>query len=336
MATIHDVAHRAGVSTSTVSHVINDTRFVSDETRTRVLQAINELSYQPNRVARSLRARRTHTLGVLLPNSANPFFADMLLGVEAVAYDHGYSVIFGNAIEDPQRELSYLEVLLATQVDGILLISTGIFNEALKTVSARDVPVVLVDRSTEQLGVDSVLTDNAYGGALATQHLLSLGHRRIGCITGPPELIPMAFRIDGYRRAMAEAGVEVDETLIVNGDFQHESGYNGCRKLLSHPEPPTAIFVFNDLMAVGALCALHEAGLRVPEDVSVIGYDNVPLASYTVPRLTTIGQPSQMMGRMATEMLVSRVKNPDLPPRHQLLDVTLIERASCGPLHNRD
>lgn len=335
MPTIHDVARMAEVSPSTVSHVINKTRYVSPATRERVQKAMEALNYQPNRLARSLRARQTHTLGVLLPNSANPFFAEVLLGIEAACFDLGYNIILGNANDDPQRELFYLEVLLSKQVDGILLVSTGGYGEALEILERHDAPVIMVDRWPGALQIDAVLTDNEGGGLLATRYLLSLGHRRIGCITGPSLLTPSAARVTGYRRALREAGLEVDETLIVGGDFQHQSGYRACQQLLALPEPPTAIFVCNDMMAVGALCAVHEAGLSVPADVSVIGFDDISLASYTVPRLTTIAQPSYEMGRIAVERLIQRLQHGDLPVSHEQLPVSLVERDSCGPLPRR-
>jgi len=332
VATIRDVARAAQVSTSTVSHVINGTRYVSPDTRERVLQAMAELNYSPNRLARSLRNNRTLTLGVLLPNSANPFFAELLLGIENVCFERGYNIIMGNASDDPQRELEYLQVLLSRQVDGILLISTGAYNESLALLASHETPVVMVDRTADIPTVDEILTANKQGGVLATEYLLGLGHRRIGCITGPSYLTPSAERVEGYTEALQTAGVPLDEALIVNGDFLHESGYRATRQLLALPVPPTAIFACNDLMAVGAICALHEAGLGVPEDVSVVGYDDIPLASYTVPRLTTIAQPAREIGQLAAERLIARLQHNSTPPAHQRLPVHLVKRDSCRAL----
>ncbi len=332
MATIRDVAAAAQVSTSTVSHVINNTRYVSPQIRERVLNAMLGLHYSPNRLARSLRNSRTLTLGVLLPNSANPYFAEILLGVEAACFDLGYNIIMGNANDNPARELSYLEVLLARQVDGILLISTGAFKESIALLSSHAVPLVVVDRSTDIPSVDEIFTENRRGGLVATRYLLSLGHRRIGCITGPSFLTPSAERVAGYYEAMAAAGIAVDSRWVVQGDFQHESGHAGCLQLLNLPQPPTAIFACNDLMAVGALCAVHEAGLRVPDDVSVIGYDDIPLASYTVPRLTTVAQPAREIGRIAVERLVARLQDEEVPATQERLPVSLVVRDSCQTL----
>ncbi len=339
MITIRDVATRAGVSPSTVSHVINGTRQVSAATRQRVTQAMEALDYKPNRLARSLRSRRTQTLGVLLPNNTNPFFALVLGGIEAAAYDRGYNVILGNANDDPRRELDYLDILLSRQVDGIVLVSTGAHRAALDFLKARGTPVVMVDRSPGEgyadWPIDTVFAENEQGGCLATEYLIGLGHRRIGCISGPSLLNSSAARVDGYRRALAEAGLAADEGLIVDGDFQHEGGYRACRALLAQPERPTALFVCNDLMAVGALCAIHEAGLRVPDDLSVVGFDDIPLASFTVPRLTTIAQPAHDLGGQAVQLLLQRLLDRETPACHARLPVRLVERDSCRRFSGR-
>lgn len=340
VATIKDVAEHAGVSASTVSHVINGTRHVSDTSRTAVLRAMEALNYQPNRLARSLRNRRTQTLGILLPNNANPFFALVLGGIEAAAYDHGYNVILGNANDDPTRELDYLDILLSKQVDGVVLVSTGAYQEALDFLAARTTPVVMVDRSPgdayTDFQIDTVFTENQHGGVLATEHLIKLGHRRIGCIGGPSTITSSADRVVGYRQALETAGLPVNPDLIVGGNFEHESGYRACQQLLALPEPPTAIFVSNDLMAVGALCAIHEAGLHVPDDMSVVGYDDIPLASFTVPRLTTIAQPARELGVQAVDLLVKRLTDKQAPACHERLPVRLVKRDSCQHHTGRD
>jgi LacI family transcriptional regulator len=333
MSTIRDVANAAKVSTSTVSHVINQTRYVSQETRQRVLQAMAELNYIPNHLARSLRNNQTLTIGVLVPNCANPFFAEILLGIEVACFDLGYNIIMGNAHDDPERELQYIDVLLARQADGLILISTGAYKESLQRLRSNNTPVVMVDRSAGISNVDEIFTANKQGGQLATNYLLSLGHTRIGCITGPSHLTPGAERVAGYYEALQMAGRDIDEMLVVAGDFQHESGYRACQQLLKLPSPPTAIFACNDLMAVGVLCAVHEAELRVPEHISVIGFDDIPLASYTVPRLTTIVQPARELGRLAAKHLIARLQGERVPPIQEQLPVKLVERDSCQPSH---
>lgn len=334
MITIRDVAQRAQVSTSTVSHVINGTRPVSETTRQRVMDAMAVLDYQPNRLARSLRNRRTNTLGVLLPNSANPYFAQILAGIEDACFEYGYNIVLGNANDDPQREISYLEILLSKQVDGILLVSTGAYQQVLDLLATRGVPLVMVDRSPGQVydgwQVDTVITDNVVGGALATDYLLDLGHRRIGCVTGPAWLTSSTGRVEGYQLAMRRAGLAPDPALIVEGDFEHDGGYAAGVAFLKMPDRPSAIFACNDLMAVGVLCAAYELGLRVPEDVSVIGFDGIPLSSYTVPRLTTISQPGSALGRTAVDHLIKRLADRNASERHSILPVSLTIRDSCA------
>lgn len=333
MATIRDIAKRAGVSTSTVSHVINKTRHVREETRARVLEAMSELNYSPNRLAQSLRSRQTFTVGVLLPNSANPYFAEVLYGIEHTCFEHGYNVIIGNAGDDPKREVTYLKTLLSRQVDGILLISTGAYDDVQQQLkNYENTAVVLVDRPSQQKDYDEILTDNRQGGLLATHHLIELGHRRIGCIGGPVSLANSAERLAGYYAALDEAGITRDDALIRDGEFDYNSGYAAASHLLSLSNPPTAIFACNDLMAIGALCAAHEKGLRVPDDLSVIGYDDVTPASYSVPRLTTIAQPARDLGKLAVDRLVHRLQHMDESPQRDTLPVALVERDSCKEL----
>lgn len=331
MATIRDVAKKAGVSVSTVSHVVNETRFVSEETSARVLAAMEELNYQPNRLARSLRRKdkRTHTIGLLIPDSTNPFFAEVLRGVEDASFDAGYNVILCNSDDNPDKELNYIDVLLSKQVDGIVLVSAGAHEETLELLSRRKGTAVIVDREFDGADLDSVVVDNERGGYDATRYLIDLGHRRIGCIAGPSLLTPSAGRIRGYRRALAEAQIPLDETLIVPGDFRPQSGYASAKKLLKLIPPPTAIFACNDMMAIGALGAINQDGLKVPADLSLIGFDDITLASYSIPPLTTIAQPSHKMGLLATELLLQRLLDPSAPPRRALLYPSIVVRESC-------
>jgi LacI family transcriptional regulator len=329
---MRDVAERAGVSVSTISHVINETRPVSDELRQRVLAAMDELGYQPNRLARSLRRGETHTIGMVVPDSANPFFAEVARGIEDTSFEYGYSLILCNSDGDLEKELFYTNVLTEKQVDGILFVAAGVSTEHICALQERHIPVVVVDREIPNVSVDEVLTDNARGGWLATRHLLELGHRRFGCITGPSNLTPSAERVTGYRQAVEEDGVPVDEVLIVKGDFQYEGGYRAARQLLAMDDPPTAIFACNDLMAVGAISAAVELGRKVPSDLSVVGFDDVPLASFTNPPLTTVVQLKYEMGVIATTMLLERMHDCDMPPRRRMLDTTLVIRQSTAPV----
>lgn len=336
MSTMRDVATLARVSISTVSHVINGTRNVSPGTRQRVINAMQQVNYRHNALASSLRSNQTRVLGVLVPNSANPFFAEVISGIEAACFDEGYNILMGNANDDPERELAYLEVLISRQVDGILLVSAGAHRTSLELINGYQKPVVMVDRTSSMDHVDEIYTDNYNGGLLATQYLLDLGHQRVACISGPSFLTPSADRVRGYKTALEQADIAVDESLILSGNFQHDSGYTACQALLEQPHRPTAIFACNDLMAVGALCAIQEVGLRVPEDISVIGYDDIPLAAYTSPRLTTIAQPAQELGKLAAKKLLHRLENRtdgngSVTDSYTVLPVHLKQRESCGP-----
>lgn len=329
---MREVAERAGVSVTTVSHIINDTRPVRDELRRRVTVAMSELGYQPNALARSLRRKQTRTLGLIVPDSANPFFAEVARGIEDTSFEHGYTVILCNSDGNLAEELLYINVLVEKQVDGILFVAAGASAEHIRALLTRGMPLVVVDREVPGVVIDRVFTDNTRGGRLAAQHLLELGHRRIGCITGPPGVSLSADRINGFWQILAENDIPIDEKLIVKGDFQYEGGYQAARFLLALEYPPTAIFACNDLMAIGATSAALEWGWQVPADLSVIGFDDVRLASFTNPSLTTIAQPKHDMGVLAATMLLDRIHQPHLPPRRRLLETKLIVRQSTAPI----
>jgi LacI family transcriptional regulator len=330
MTTIVEVARRARVSTSTVSHVVNRTRFVSPQSRARVEEAIRTLGYRPNALARSLRVGRTHTLGLVIPDSANPFFAEVGRAIELAAFEAGFSVILCNTENEREKEQLYLGVLAKKQVEGIVLAAADERSDPLRTLLHGRVPVVAVDRERRGLALDTVLTDNRGGGLLATRHLLALGHRRIGCVTGPARLSTTAQRLLGYRRALRDAGVPADDALVVAADFHPAAGAAALRALLALPRPPTAVFACNDLMALGVLSAAAEAGRRVPEDLAVVGYDDIELAAFAMPPLTTVAQPKAEMGRAIVKLLVDRIRDGRLPPQRAVLPVELRIRRSCG------
>jgi LacI family transcriptional regulator len=328
MTTIRQVADKAGVSVTTVSHVINNTRFVSDVLRERVQRAMTELNYRPNALARSLRLGQTHTLGLILPDSANPFFAEIGHAIEAAAFERGYSVILCNTENDPAKELLYTNVLENRQVDGMIFVAAGGNHEALSSIVRNGLPLVVVDRDLGSPGVDAVTTNNYQGGLLATRHLIELGHTIIGCITGPSDLTPSAERVTGYSDALKEADLEVKGTLFVRGDFHVPSGLTAATHLLQQDPRPTALFVCNDLMAIGALHAAAQLGLRVPDDVAIVGFDDIELASYTIPPLTTVCQPKQEIGHTAIQLILDRMASPAHSPRHEILRPQLMIRAS--------
>ncbi len=328
MATIREVAESAGVSYATVSHVINNTRLVSPETRERVVAAMDALHYRPNALARSLRQGKTNTIGLVLPDSANPFFAEISRSIEDAAFKKGYSVFLCNTELDTQRELFYVDVLSKKQVDGIIFVAAGDQADSVDFLLRRSMPLVMVDRNVPTVEADAVLTDNQLGGFLATQHLLELGHTRIACIAGPSSITPSAERIIGYRQALEQAGISYDENLIVRGDYHAQSGMDITHSLLTMTPRPTAIFALNDLMAIGALRAATEAGYLIPDDIAIVGYDDLEIARFTNPPLTTIAQPKKEIGRQAVHLLVDRMSEKSRPPSRLVLPPELIVRRS--------
>lgn len=331
MATMRDVAARANVSVATVSHVINGTRFVDPQTVDRVRMAIDALGYRPNSLARGLRRNETSTIGMLLPDNSNPFFGEIARAIEDVGFAEGYNVILCNSDGSGAKEAAYVDTLLSKQIDGIILISSGNSFAPLHSILNAGVPCVVIDRQLGDLAVDQVLIDNERGGYLAGQHLVQLGHRRIGYIAGPGQLSLSAHRLTGFRRALSEAGLSLPDEAVVPGDFLYKGGADGMSELLRRDLGLTAVFAANDRMAVGAISVLHRAGKDIPREMSIIGYDNIPLASATWPALTTIAQPMTEMGQVGISLLLERVKRREenLPPRRVMLSVRLIERESC-------
>ena len=310
--------------------MINNTRPVSSELRERVYSAMEVLGYQRNVVARALRSKQSLTIGVIVPDSTNPFFAEVMRGIEDVSLAREYSVILCDTRGDLATEELHTRNLVAKQVDGIIYIAAGKGYTHIEKLVANALPVVLVERDPLEMSADAVLISNFDGGYAATSHLTELGHRRIACITGPSRLTLRGDRLEGYRRAMQDAGLRVQENLIYGGDFSCGSGYRAARDLLALSRRPSAIFAFNDLMALGVLRAAHEIGLVVPDQLSVIGFDDIYLASFAMPALTTIRLPKNEMGRQAAHMLLRRIEDGLHPSERQQLPIELIVRRSTA------
>jgi LacI family transcriptional regulator len=327
---MREVAERAGVSVTTVSHVVNNTRTVNPDTRSRVEEAMQMLGYQPNVLARSLRRGVTHTIGIILPDSANPYFAEVVRGIEDTSFAQGYSVILCNSDNDLDKEHHYTNVLVEKQVDGIIFVAAGLSAENILNLQARRVPLVLVDRNVPNVQVDEVLADNQNGGWLATRHLIDLNHRSIACIAGPTGVRLSSERVAGYRQALESADIVYDPKWVVEGDFQYQSGYAAAKKLFHSQPSPTAIFACNDLMAIGAYRFAHEKKMRVPEQLSIVGFDDVRLAAYTNPPLTTVRQSKREMGTQAAKLLLERIAQQDLKPRQVILGTELVIRRSTA------
>jgi LacI family transcriptional regulator len=335
--TIEDVAGRAGVSISTVSRVVNQSVPVDPATEARVREAIDELGYRPNLLARSFRRQVTQTIGLLVPDNSNPFFAEVARAIEDAGFASGYSVVLCNSDLSEVKQDTYVDVLLAKRVDGLILISTGFIPpesgiELMSRVSDAGVPCVVVDRDLGDLPFDQVLVDNHQGGYLAGQYLLQLGHRRIACVAGHRDLAPSAGRIAGFLQALTAAELSGPDAALVSGNGHYEGGIAAAQELLAKGADFTAVFAFNDLMAIGVIAALQRAGRRVPDDVSVIGFDNILQTAAMFPAVTTIAQPTAELGRRSVELLLERIKNKEAPPQRLVLSTKLIERESCRPI----
>ncbi len=331
MITVTDVAKRAGVSTSTVSHVLNRTRPVSDELRQRVLAAIEDLGYEPNAVARSLRMRRSNTLGLVISDLENPFFTAVVRGVEDVAQESGYTLILCNSNEEVARERDYIRVLLARRVDGLILSPVGEKHELLARIVLERFPLVFFDRYVPGLDVSSVGIDNEQGAYEAVRHLVLLGHRRIAMVSGRVGPSTGRDRIAGYRRALREAGIDLDDRLIAEGYSTSEGASRAVTTLLELTPRPTGLFAGNNLMTIGALAAIEDAGLSVPEDIALVGFDDFAWSEVFRPRLTTIAQPTYELGRTAAELCLRLINaDRDEPTRQVTMRGQLIVRESSG------
>lgn len=333
MATIKDVALRAGVSVTTVSHVVNDTRHVSAKGRERVEEAIRELGYVPNAMARSLKSNTTSTLGMLIPNSSNPYFAEIVRIVEDRCFGAGYTLVLCNTDDEPHRQSVYLQVLAERRIDGLIVVSTGAGDDdsLVTQLHGLRIPTVLVDREIADPACDLVETAHMQGGLLAVRHLLSLGHKRIACIGGPVGVMPSEQRIEGWRMALAEAGATPHaDALLWRGGFASQGGYEAMHAILRTEQAPSAVFVCNDLMAIGALRAAHESGVHVPDDLSIVGFDDIELSAYTSPPLTTVAQPKERIGALAVDMLLERVGGKRRDARKVVLQPELRVRASTA------
>ena len=317
------------MSTATVSHVINETRFVSEELCAKVYQAMRELDYRPNAIARSLRRKKTHNIGMIIPDISYPFLAEVAKGVEDIGFELGYNVILFDSNGDLEKEASCIELFQEKRVDGIVFVAAGESADHVQSLIEQEMPVILVDRDLTEIEVDTVIADNVESGYRATEHLIQSGHRRIGCITGPRKLGVSNKRVDGCRQALERYGLPLCDEFLVHGDFRCRGGYEAMKELLALKKPPTAIFACNDLMAMGAICAASQKRLRMPQDVAIIGCDDIALASFTNPSLTTIAQPKYEMGAMAVKMLVERIEDRNRPPTKQILPIELVIRDSC-------
>lgn len=330
MSTIKDVAALAGVSFTTVSHVLNNTRPVSAQARARVLAAVDEIGYLPSAVARSLRRSETKIVGVLVPNVRNPFFAELVVGVEEWCRQAGYSVFLCNSDNDPKHQQAYLRTLLEKRIDGLLLSSAGDTETLADTFRHARVPVVTVDRLVPGARADRVSVNNQLGAFEAVKHLLDLGHRRIGCVSGPGEFEVTQERVAGWRQALSAFGLEARTDWLVESDFSTAGGYQAVKALLTRQPELSAVFAANDMMAMGALRAAAELGLAVPGQLSLVGFDAIELGGFVYPALTSVGCSIRELGREAGRALIERIENPQAPYKDLQLTPQLVLRESTS------
>ncbi len=314
--TLRDVAEQAHVSVTTASQVVNDRSGgnirISDETRERVWSAVRALGYTPNASARSLRTRRTNLLAVLVPDIANPFYPQLIRGVQQIATEHGYDLLVYDADDHPQREKAFVEAILRRQVDGVVMVPFYLGDDDVERIAQANIAVAVMSGAQSQIsGVDVLKVDHTTALSAMLRHLIARGHRRIAHISGTLDNIAGAGRLAGYCQVLEEAGIPCDERLVAIGNFRAEC----VPALIDHlfangQQPPTAVFAANDVMAIAAIHALQRRGLRVPEDVAVCGYDNIPEAATVIPALTTVDQKMQEEGRMLARLVVERLASP--------------------------
>lgn len=329
-ATIYDVAREAGVSIATVSQVINGKGKISEERRNEIIQIMERLQYQPSVIAAALTGKKTYTLGLLVPDISNPFFAEIARAVEDQGHQLGYSVVICSTDNKDERVERYLSLLQQKSVDG-MIIGTGVDNkEILTPLLERSTPIALIAREMPLLDLNTVVVDDVVGGALAARHLLELGHTRAAVLAEQAKVSSSRERVRGFGQALEEAGCLLPEEAVRYCDYVVEDGKRKALELLGRPDRPTALFCCNDLLAIGALQAAKELGLRVPADLSVIGFDNTILASVTDPPLTTVAQPIESMGKKAVDLLIQELKKEEGYKQRVVLRPELVVRQSTA------
>jgi LacI family transcriptional regulator len=326
--TSSDIAKVAGVSQSTVSRVLNGDPRVARQTRERVAGVIEQLGYTPNAVARGLVTRRTQLVGVVVSDVTNPFYPELLEAIEHQLTEHGLKMILSNAGERPED--SYMRVLEEHRVDGIVFTAATIDSEAVRTLARRRFPIVVANRSVDGVECDSVTGDNEAGARAAAQHLLDLGHRRIGILSGHPRASTSRDRLAGFVAALADADAEPDPVLIRVGWYSYEVAYREAVELLTLDAPPTAIFCLNDLMAFAALNAAVAVGREVPRELSVVGFDDIRMASWERFQLTTVRQPLAEMARTTADLVAQRIDSPDAPYQRLVFPSLLVRRRTTA------
>ncbi|MTH46966.1 DNA-binding transcriptional regulator CytR [Intestinirhabdus alba] len=331
-ATMKDVALKAKVSTATVSRALMNPDKVSHSTRSRVEQAALEVGYLPQPLGRNVKRNETSTILVIVPDICDPFFSEIIRGIEVTAAKHGYLVLIGDCAHQNQQEKTFINLIIARQIDGMVLLSSRLPFDASVEEQRNLPPMVMSNEFAPGLQLPTVHIDNLTAAFNAMNYLLELGHRRIGCIAGPEEMPLCHYRLQGYVQALRRSGFSVDPHYIARGDFTFEAGGNALMQLLELPQPPTAIFCHSDVMALGALSCAKRQGLKVPDDLSIVGFDNIALAEFCDPPLTTVAQPRFEIGREAMLLLLDQMRGQNVTGGSRLMECELIVRGSTRAL----
>ena len=331
--TLKDVAREAGVSIAVASRGLGSYGYVSRKSREKVLRAAKKIGYQPDQIAKGLRTRKTYTIGLIISDITNTWFTTVVRAIEDVAEQNGYNLILCNTDENQEKETRYLRVLQSKKVDGLIIACTGEKSPYLKRLIRGGLPIILIDRKLKGFHVTQVIIDNEFGAYEAVKHLINLGHKRIGVINGHPRTTPGEERFKGYKRALAENNIFLDPALVKYGDFRIEKARKGCQELIKVKNPPTAIFVANNVMVMGTYQKLKENNIKIPEEIAVVGFDDPEWASLMQPSLTTVRQPRHSIGTMACQVLLQRIRKNErrrLSDEEIVLRPKLIIRKSCG------
>jgi len=330
MASMNEVAQRAGVSIATVSRVLNNSSSVNESTRLKILKAIKDLKYQPSRVAKRLRSKSvsSNLLGVLIPDIQNPFYVDVLRGIEDIAYKNNYAIIMCNYGQDEKKEIMYLDILQSEAIDGLIAAPVSENDQRLKSIIKDGLPVVCVDRGLSEINVDIVCVNNEEGAFVAVNHLVKSGYKRIAYISGLSSIPSSRMREKGYRRALEDNHLFIPE-LIKYGDSSYNCGVTLCAELLDMPNPPDALFTGNNLITLGALETIHKRKRQIPKEIAILGFDDMFWSSSLNPPLTAVRQPAYEIGKRAGELLIQRITDPQRPCIQMTLNAELMIRSSC-------
>ena len=331
-ATMKDVALKAKVSTATVSRALMNPDKVSQATRNRVEKAAREVGYLPQPMGRNVKRNESRTILVIVPDICDPFFSEIIRGIEVTAANHGYLVLIGDCAHQNQQEKTFIDLIITKQIDGMLLLGSRLPFDASIEEQRNLPPMVMANEFAPELELPTVHIDNLTAAFDTVNYLYEQGHKRIGCIAGPEEMPLCHYRLQGYVQALRRCGIMVDPQYIARGDFTFEAGSKAMQQLLDLPQPPTAVFCHSDVMALGALSQAKRQGLKVPEDLSIIGFDNIDLTQFCDPPLTTIAQPRYEIGREAMLLLLDQMQGQHVGSGSRLMDCELIIRGSTRAL----